>query len=197
MAGMDSWTSGLTEAQSLLTRFLADKALLNSCAQLTDWVTETFQKDGTVFSCGNGGSHCDALHFAEEWTGRYRKDRKPLPALALGDGPHLTCVGNDYGFEHVFSRQIEALGRAGDLLLMFTTSGKSPNLLRAAAAAKAKGIRTVAVLGRGGGELKGLVDLGLVVPGETSDRIQELHIKIVHLVIEGVERRLFPEHYAR
>lgn len=193
---MNSWNAGLLEAQQVLSRFIADTALMKGCETLTTWMTSTIQKGGTLFACGNGGSHCDALHFAEEWTGRYRKNRRAIAALALGDAPHVTCVGNDFGFEEVFSRQIEALGRPGDLLMLFTTSGRSRNLIRAAQAAKTKGLRTVGLLGRGGGELRNLVDLPLVVPGETSDRIQELHIKIVHLVIEAVERELFPENYA-
>lgn len=148
-----------------------------------------------MFSCGNGGSHCDAMHFAEEFTGRYRKDRKPVGAMALGDASHVTCVSNDYGFEHIFSRQVEGLGRKGDMLLGLSTSGNSKNVILAFEAAKKKGIKTVALLGRDGGKLKDLADLAIVVPAETSDRIQEIHIKLIHTVIESVERQLFPENY--
>ena len=148
-----------------------------------------------MFSCGNGGSHCDAMHFAEEFTGRYRKDRRPLGAMALGDPSHTTCVSNDYGFQHVFSRQIEGLGRPGDLLLGLSTSGNSQNVVEAVEAAKAKNIKTVGLLGKTGGKLNDLVDLPIVIPAETSDRIQEMHIKIIHNVIETVERELFPENY--
>jgi D-sedoheptulose 7-phosphate isomerase len=155
----------------------------------------TFERDGRVFSCGNGGSHCDAMHFAEELTGRYRKDRRPLGALALGDPSHVTCVSNDYGFAEIFSRQLIGLGRKGDLLIGLSTSGNSENVIKAFQAAKQNGIETVALLGRDGGKLKSLADLSILVPGQTSDRIQEMHIKLIHTVIETVERRLFPENY--
>jgi D-sedoheptulose 7-phosphate isomerase len=135
------------------------------------------------------------MHFAEEMTGRYRKDRRPLGALALGDAAHTTCVSNDYGFDHVFSRQVEGLGRKGDLLVGLSTSGNSKNVCLAFEAARAKGIRTVALLGRDGGKLKGMADLAIVIPAQTSDRIQEMHIKLIHTVIETVERKLFPENY--
>lgn len=135
------------------------------------------------------------MHFAEEMTGRYRKDRKPLGALALGDAAHTTCVSNDYGFEFVFSRQLEGLGRSGDVLIGLSTSGNSKNVIRAFEAARKMGVKTVGLLGRGGGQLAGLADIAIIVPGETSDRIQELHIKLIHIVIETVERALFPENY--
>lgn len=135
------------------------------------------------------------MHFAEEMTGRYRKERRPIGALALGDASHMSCVSNDYGFEYVFSRQIEGIGRQGDLIVGLSTSGNSKNILRAFEAARKKGIKTVGLLGRDGGAMKDLSDLAIIVPGATSDRIQELHIKIVHIVIEAVERELFPENY--
>jgi len=136
------------------------------------------------------------MHFAEELTGRYRKDRRALGALALGDASHVTCVSNDYGFEYIFSRQLEGLGRKGDLLVGLSTSGNSKNVILAFETAKRMGIRTVALLGKGGGQLKSMADLAIVVPGQSSDRIQELHIKLIHTVIEVLERELFPEHYA-
>jgi D-sedoheptulose 7-phosphate isomerase len=135
------------------------------------------------------------MHFAEEFTGRYRKDRAPLGALALGDASHVTCVSNDYGFNEIFARQLEGLARSGDLLLGLSTSGNSENVIRAFAAAQKIGIKTVALLGRDGGKLKDLADLAIVVQAQTSDRIQEMHIKIIHTVIETVERELFPENY--
>ena len=135
------------------------------------------------------------MHFAEELTGRYRKDRRPVGALALGDPSHVTCVSNDYGFEHIFARQLEGLGRRGDLLIGFSTSGISKNVIQAFDVAKKLGLRTVALLGRDGGQLKAKADLGIVVPGASSDRIQELHIKLVHISIEVLERELFPENY--
>jgi D-sedoheptulose 7-phosphate isomerase len=190
------WLQSLREAQECLTTFLQSEPSIALCARFTDMLTETIEGGGNLFSCGNGGSHCDAMHFAEELTGRYRKDRKPLGALALGDPSHLTCVANDFGFEHVFSRQLEGLGRAGDLLIGFSTSGNSKNVILAFETAKKAGIRTVALLGRDGGTLKSLADLAIIVPGNTPDRIQEMHIKLVHIVIETVERKLFPHHYA-
>lgn len=189
------WTNCFEDAQKTLESFRKDPAQIERCTQFSRILIEAYKKGATVFSCGNGGSHCDAMHFAEEMTGRYRKDRRPLGALALGDASHVTCVSNDYGFQHIFSRQIEALARSGDVLIGLSTSGNSENVIAAFRAAKAKGIKTIALLGKGGGKLKDLADLAIVVPGETSDRIQEMHIKLIHTVIETVERELFPEHY--
>ncbi len=190
-----TWQKSLNEARDCLDQFLGRTENLEACARFSDLLVETLRSGGNVFACGNGGSHCDAMHFAEELTGRYRKDRRPLGALALGDASHTTCVSNDYGFEHVFSRQVEGLARKGDLLLGLSTSGQSANVIRAFEAAKTKGVRTVALLGRDGGKLKGLADLAIVVPGASSDRIQEIHIKIIHIAIEALERELFPENY--
>jgi D-sedoheptulose 7-phosphate isomerase len=189
------WKHAFTEAQETLAKCLSDAEFLLKCGQFSEILIKTFRNGGKVFSCGNGGSHCDAMHFAEELTGRYRKDRIPLGALALGDASHVTCVSNDYGFEEIFSRQLIGLGRSGDLLLGLSTSGNSENVLRAFGAARSIGIPTVALLGRDGGKLKGLADLSIIVPAQTSDRIQEVHIKIIHTVIETVERELFPENY--
>ncbi len=189
------WSSSLNEAAEVLQRFLSNPENLDRCQAFSQMLVDTFKSGGNVFACGNGGSHCDAMHFAEEFTGRYRKDRRPLGALALGDPSHVTCVSNDYGFEHIFSRQVESLGRPGDLLLGLSTSGQSKNVIQAFTAAQAKGIKTVALLGRDGGALKSLADLAIVVPAQTSDRIQEIHIKLIHTAIEAVERELFPENY--
>ena len=189
------WINNFKEAEALMNQFSADPEQIEKCSIFSKMLIDTFKSGGNVFSCGNGGSHCDAMHFAEEFTGRYRKDRKPLGALALGDPSHTTCVSNDYGFEHIFSRQLEGLGRKGDLLLCLSTSGNSKNVIEAVKTAQSKGIKTVGLLGKSGGELKNLVDLPIVVPAETSDRIQEVHIKLIHNVIETVERELFPENY--
>lgn len=190
-----TWRTGLTEAQDVLAAFVSDPENIDLCQEFSKTLLECYKNGGSVFSCGNGGSHCDAMHFAEELTGRYRKDRSPLGALALGDAAHTTCVGNDYGFEYIFSRQLEGLGRSGDVLLGLSTSGNSQNVINAFEVAKQKGIKTVALLGKTGGKLKDLADLAIVVPAHTSDRIQEVHIKLIHLVIETVERELFPENY--
>ncbi len=190
-----TWMNCFQDAQTTLAKFLANPENIKKCEQFSQLLISAYQKNQNVFSCGNGGSHCDAMHFAEELTGRYRKNRKPLGALALGDAAHTTCVSNDYGFEHVFSRQLEGLGRSGDVLIGLSTSGNSKNVCLAFDVAKKKGIQTVALLGRDGGMLKNLADLAIVVPGDTSDRIQEMHIKLVHIVIETIERALFPENY--
>ena len=141
------------------------------------------------------GSACDAMHFAEEFTGRYRKDRKPLPVMHLADPSHVTCVANDFGFEEIFSRNVEAFGKPGDWLVCLSTSGNSKNIIRAYESAKSIGVNTLALLGKSGGELKGKCDYEFVVPGKTADRIQEIHMLILHVLIEGIERELFPEHY--
>ena len=195
MEDREVWKQSLTEAQSVLSLFLEEPENLEKCEKFTDMLVECYRNGGSVFSCGNGGSHCDAMHFAEELTGRYRDNRKPLGALALGDPSHTTCVSNDYGFEHIFSRQLEGLGRKGDVLLGLSTSGNSKNVINAFVTAQKKGIKTVALLGKGGGTLKDMADLAIVVPAQTSDRIQEVHIKLIHTVIETLERALFPENY--
>jgi len=192
---LDTWKNSLEEAQTVLDAFLADPNQMEACENFSQALIETYQAGGNVFSCGNGGSHCDAMHFAEEFTGRYRKDRKALGALALGDPSHVTCVSNDYGFEYIFSRQLEGLGRRGDVLIGLSTSGNSTNVINAFNSAKAMGIKTVGLLGKGGGKMKDLADIAIVVPAQTSDRVQEIHIKLLHTVIETVERHFFPENY--
>jgi D-sedoheptulose 7-phosphate isomerase len=189
------WKQCLNEAKMTLDQFMAQPGVFDRLDEFTEILTKTFQKGGNVFTCGNGGSHCDSMHFAEEWTGRYRKNRKPLGALALGDPSHITCVTNDMGFEFIFERQLLGLGRKGDCLILISTSGNSKNQHLAATAAKSIGITTVGLLGRDGGKLKDLCDLAIIVPGKTADRIQEVHIKLVHAVIETVERNIFPELY--
>ncbi|CAN5576813.1 D-sedoheptulose 7-phosphate isomerase [soil metagenome] len=190
-----TWLSALTEAQATLDTFLKDPAQLEKCERFSNMLVETFQSGGKLFTCGNGGSHCDAMHFAEEFTGRYRKDRKPLGALAMGDASHVTCVSNDYGFDQIFSRQLEGLARKGDILVGLSTSGNSANVIKAFESAKQMGIHTVALLGKDGGKLAPMADLAIVIKATTSDRIQEMHIKLIHTVIETVERQIFPENY--
>jgi D-sedoheptulose 7-phosphate isomerase len=140
---------------------------------------------------------CDAMHFAEEWTGRFRRDRAALPAMAFSDPSQLTCIANDFGYDEVFARSVEAYGKPGDLLVAISTSGGSPNILKAVEKARAKGITTVGLLGKGGGKVRELVDIPIIVPlATTSDRIQEIHIKVLHIAIEAVERRMYPGNYA-
>jgi D-sedoheptulose 7-phosphate isomerase len=190
-----TWKHSLMEAEEVIAQFVSNPENMDKCEAFSKTLIDCYNNGGTVFSCGNGGSHCDAMHFAEEMTGRYRDDRKALGALALGDPSHVTCVSNDYGFEHIFSRQLEGLGRRGDVLIGLSTSGNSQNLINAFGVAKTKGIKTVALLGKTGGKLKDMADLSIVVPAQTSDRVQEVHIKLIHTVIETVERELFPENY--
>ncbi len=145
-------------------------------------------KSGKIISCGNGGSHCDAMHFAEELTGRFRENRKPIPAIAISDVAHISCVANDYGFEYVYARFIEALGKPEDVLLAISTSGNSVNILEACKIAKAKGMQIVALTGKDGGELKNYADIEIRVPHfGYADRIQEIHIKIIHTLIQLIE----------
>ena len=192
---LKTWQNSFSESQATLAAFVQNPEQLQKCAQFSALLIESFKNKSNVFSCGNGGSHCDAMHFAEELTGKYRKDRKPLGALALGDASHTTCVGNDYGFKHIFERQLTGLARKGDVLVALSTSGNSENVILAVQAAKQIGVKTICLLGRDGGKLKSLADLAIVVNAETSDRIQEMHIKIIHIVIETLERELFPENY--
>ena len=144
---------------------------------------------------GNGGSNCDAMHFAEEFTGRFRKDRRALPSISISDSSHITCVGNDYGFDFVFAKGVDAFGQEGDFFFGISTSGNSKNIIEAVKSAKERNLKTVALLGKDGGKLKGVCDYEFIIPGETSDRIQEVHMMILHIIIEGVERILFPENY--
>jgi D-sedoheptulose 7-phosphate isomerase len=191
----DVWKKSLEAAAQALKALMESPDLMDRCATFSQVLTDTFRSEGNVFTCGNGGSHCDAMHFAEEFTGRYRKDRRPLGALALGDASHMTCVANDFGFEQIFARQLGGLGRKGDLLIGISTSGNSKNVINACEIARQKGIYTVGLLGKDGGQMKTVVDHAIIVPAQTPERIQELHIKILHTVIETVERELFPEHY--
>lgn len=196
MSAGDSIRATLEEAAKVQAAFRADAAALAACEAFADAAHRTLAGGGTLYSCGNGGSMSDAMHFAEEWSGRFRGNRRALSAVAFSDPAAMTCIANDFGFDHVFSRQVEAQGRKGDLLLAISTSGNSPNLVNACNAARAAGMTVVGLLGRGGGKMKPLCDIAVVVPvGVTSDRIQEVHIQVIHAVIEAVERRMFPGNY--
>jgi D-sedoheptulose 7-phosphate isomerase len=180
-----------SEALALLQRLAGDKPFQSSVAAAAELLVESFKAGGKVISCGNGGSHCDAMHFAEELSGRYRENRPALPAMAVSDVSHITCVGNDYGFDQIFARHVEAFGRAGDVLLGISTSGKSPNVLAAAKVARERGVKVIALTGKDGGELARLADVAVVVPHfGYADRIQEIHIKVIHTLIDLVERGL-------
>lgn len=160
--------------------------------QVTAKIVETFLNGKKLLIAGNGGSLCDAMHFAEELTGFFRFPRKALPAISLSDPGHITCVANDLHFHAVFSRSIEALSQPGDLFIGLTTSGNSANLIQAFATAKQHGVETIAFLGKGGGKLRGVADLEWIVESFTSDRIQEAHMAAIHIIIEHVEYALFP-----
>lgn len=157
----------------------------------SELIAKAFQSGNKIIIAGNGGSLCDAQHFAEELTGFFRNFRPALPAIALSEPGHLTCVSNDWGFEWVFARGVEAYGKEGDIFVGLTTSGNSENIIKAVEIAKKQGLKTITFLGKSGGELKGAADLELLVPGfETSDRIQEAHMAAIHIIIEMVEHLL-------
>ena len=187
---------GFLEAQNILDEIQTNSEFQLCIQDCINYLSDALKNNHRVFSCGNGGSMCDSMHFAEELTGRFRKDRPSLGAMAISDPSHLTCVANDYGYEYIFSRQIEGWGNAGDVLLAISTSGNSPNIIEAVKTAKRKNMKVIGLLGKGGGSLSGMVDFPLIVPTtKSTDRIQEVHIKIIHLFIEGIERELFPENY--
>ena len=191
MALIDSYK---TEYE-LLRNFIEQEEKERTTEKIAEELAEAFTNGNKVLICGNGGSNCDALHFAEEFTGRFRKERRALPAIAISDSSHITCVGNDYGFDYIFSKGVEAYGKEGDMFIGISTSGNSGNVIKAVEKAKELGMKTVALLGKDGGKLKGMCDYEFIIPGETSDRIQEIHMMILHIIIEGVEKIMFPENY--
>ena len=179
------------DAQNTLAAFLADERNFERIEEAINIIVNAFQNDGKIIACGNGGSHCDAMHFAEELTGRYRNNRKALPALAISDSSHITCVGNDYGYDYIFSRFVEAHGNTGDVLLGISTSGNSANVINALETAKSLGMRTIALTGKDGGKIKDLCELEIRAPkSDYADRAQEIHIKIIHSLIDGIENRM-------
>jgi D-sedoheptulose 7-phosphate isomerase len=183
------------ETIRLMRNLSESESTLAEIEKIVDLIANCFESEGKVLICGNGGSGCDAEHFAEEFTGRFRKDRKALPVLALMDAAHITCVANDFGYQAVFSRSVAAFGKKGDVLITLSTSGNSPNVKEAIIKAKEIEMTTVAFLGRDGGATKGLSDCEILIPALFSDRIQEVHMFVLHLVTELVERRLFPQLY--
>lgn len=183
-------------AKLALEAFLADGRNITTLDLAADLLAESLDDGGKVLACGNGGSACDAMHFCEELTGRFRKDRRALAAVSLTDVGHMSCVANDYGYDQVFARGVQALGQPGDVLVALSTSGNSANVVRAVDAAVERKMRTIGLLGRDGGKLAGVCDLEWIVPGvpldtPTADRIQEIHMLVLHALVEGVERRLF------
>nr|WP_319555138.1 D-sedoheptulose 7-phosphate isomerase [uncultured Vibrio sp.] len=183
--------SELNEAAEVLNKFLSDDHNIAQIEAAAKMIADSFKQEGKVLSCGNGGSHCDAMHFAEELTGRYRDNRPGYAGIAISDPSHLSCVSNDFGYDYVFSRYVEAVGRKGDVLFGLSTSGNSGNILKAIEAAKAKGIKTIALTGKDGGKMAGLADVEIRVPHfGYADRIQEVHIKIIHIVIQLIEKEM-------
>lgn len=181
--------SQLNEAAALLQQFIADQKNLDAIANAAALLVQSFKQGGKVISCGNGGSHCDAMHFAEELSGRYRDNRPAIGAIAISDPSHLSCVGNDYGFDQVFSRFVEGIGRSGDVLLGISTSGNSKNVLLAVEAARQAGMKVIILSGKDGGKLRGLADVEIIVPHfGYADRIQEIHIKVIHILIGLIEK---------
>jgi D-sedoheptulose 7-phosphate isomerase len=185
---IDQIKNNFADARRVLDEFTGNEANWLAFEKAANLMVAAIRNNNIIFSCGNGGSMCDAMHFAEELSGRFRNDRRALPAIAISDVSHLTCVGNDYGFDHVFSRYIEGIGKPGDVLLAISTSGNSKNILNAALAAKAKGMKVVALTGKTGGELASVADVELRAPKtEYADRVQELHIKLIHSFIHYIE----------
>ncbi|MCQ2975817.1 MAG: D-sedoheptulose 7-phosphate isomerase [Bacteroidales bacterium] len=183
--------SQLEEAKTVLDNFLSNEENITKIQNASKIMADAVKNGCKIISCGNGGSMSDASHFAEELTGRYRGDRKPIPAIAISDAPHISCTANDYGYNEIFSRFIEALGNNGDVILAISTSGNSENVLRAVKTAKAKNMKVIGLTGKDGGKLANLCDVEIRVPhfGQ-ADRIQEIHIKIIHVFIYCIEKLL-------
>ncbi|GAA5114152.1 D-sedoheptulose 7-phosphate isomerase [Orbus sasakiae] len=183
--------SELNQAVDVLAKFIGDDNNIKAIEQAAVMLATSFKQGGKVLSCGNGGSNCDAMHFAEELTGRYRDNRPAYPAIAISDVSHVTCVGNDFGFDAIFSRYVEGVGQKGDVLLGISTSGNSANVIKAINAAKAKGMKVIALTGKDGGKINGLADIEIRVPHfGYADRVQEIHIKIIHILILLIEKEM-------
>ncbi len=192
----DQIKSSLTEAQSALNNLLANDEQLSNIEAAAKVLVTALENGHTIFSCGNGGSMCDAMHFAEELTGRYRKNRKGHAAVSISDPSHISCVANDFGYEYIFSRYLESHANAGDVLLGISTSGTSKNVVEAAKAAQKLGVHAVILSGREAEELQALASVYICTKGgDFADRVQELHIKILHIFIELIERSFHPENY--
>lgn len=186
----------LDESASALARLRDDVSTIATIEAAARALIASFSSGGQTFSCGNGGSLCDAMHFAEELSGRFRHNRPGLPATAISDPAHISCVANDFGYDAIFSRYIESHARSGDVLLAISTSGGSPNVLKVAAVARDRGMTVIALTGKPQSPLEEHADHVICTPGGAfSDRIQELHIKVIHILVELVERALFPENY--
>ena len=181
----------LNQAIDVLANFISNDENLKQIQQAAILIANSFKQGGKVLSCGNGGSHCDAMHFAEELTGRFRDNRPSYPAIAISDVSHISCVGNDYGFDSIFSRYVEGVGQKGDVLLGISTSGNSINVIKAIEAAKQKGMKIITLTGKDGGKMNGLADVDIRVPHfGYADRVQEIHIKVIHILILLIEKEM-------
>ena len=188
MQNLEQIKANFTEAENILEEFIGNEKNFESIVLAAKLMSESINSGGKIISCGNGGSMCDAMHFAEELSGRFRENRKALPALSISDPSHISCVANDYGYDFVFSRYIEALGKNGDVLLAISTSGNSKNVLEAIRAAKECGMKVVGLTGKGGGKMADLCDIEVRAPhSEYADRAQEIHIKVIHSLIQTIE----------
>ncbi len=180
--------SNFIEAEKILHSFLSADENIQKISAAGDLMISSLSKGGKIISCGNGGSMCDAMHFAEELTGRFRNDRKPIAAVSISDPSHISCVANDYGFEFIFSRYIDALGAEGDVLLAISTSGNSKNVIHAIESARKKKMKVVGLTGKDGGSIGPLCDIEIRAPhSEFADRAQEIHIKVIHSLIQYIE----------
>ncbi|MCO6552971.1 MAG: D-sedoheptulose 7-phosphate isomerase [Gilliamella sp.] len=188
---IDNIRDELNQAIDVLTNFVSDDKNLQQIQKAAILIADSFKHSGKVLSCGNGGSHCDAMHFAEELTGRYRDNRPAYPAIAISDVSHISCVGNDFGFDSIFSRYVEGVGQKGDVLLGISTSGNSANVLKAIETAKQKGMKIITLTGKDGGKMNGLADVDIRVPHfGYADRVQEIHIKVIHILILLIEKEM-------
>lgn len=188
--------AALLEARDALEALIAADETQEAIVKASELMIEAIRSGHKILSCGNGGSLCDSMHFAEEMTGRFRSDRPGYAAIAIADASHMSCVGNDYGYRDVFSRYVRAVGQPGDVLLAITTSGTSANVIDAVDVAHEKGMKVVGLTGKFESTLAQKADVAIVTPaGRWADRVQELHIKTIHILIELVERTLAPENY--
>ena len=188
MKAIDRIKINFQEAENVLKQFMLDEKNLINIASAAEIMIESIGNGGKIISCGNGGSMCDAMHFAEELSGRFRDNRRALPAISISDPSHISCVGNDYGYEYIFSRYIEALGKKGDVLLAISTSGNSKNILEGIRAAKETGMKVVGLTGKDGGLISSMCDIEIRAPfSDYADRAQEIHIKVIHSLIHCIE----------
>jgi D-sedoheptulose 7-phosphate isomerase len=185
---IDKIKQNFIEAQQVLETFILDPETWEKMDRAGKFMVDALNKGGKIISCGNGGSLCDAMHFAEELTGRFQKDRRPLSAMAISDPSHITCVANDFGLDYIFSRTIDALGKPGDVLLAISTSGNSQNVINAVESAQKAGMKVIGLTGKSGGRMAELCDVEIRAPySQYSDRVQEIHIKVIHSLVEYIE----------